>query len=85
MVAVPLGGAFHSRRLTIKASQVGSIPPSMRDRWTHGSRLDLAVSLLNDSALDVLITGENDFEELPQVMARLASSPGDTLCHRIRY
>jgi hypothetical protein len=35
--------------------------------------------------LDVLITGENEFETLPDVMATLARSPGDALCHRIRY
>jgi hypothetical protein len=33
----------------------------------------------------VLITGESDFETLPEVMAQLASAPGNTLCHRIRY
>jgi hypothetical protein len=45
----------------------------------------LALRLLNDASLDVLITGESDFDELPAVMARLAREPGDTLCHRIRY
>jgi hypothetical protein len=83
MVSVPLGGAFHSRRLTIKASQVGSIPPALRAKWTHASRLDYAVGLLKDDALDALITGESAFDELPEVMAQLATAPGDTLCHRI--
>jgi hypothetical protein len=47
--------------------------------------MQLALSMLADSALDVLITGESPFEALPQVMAQLASAPGDMLCHRIRY
>ena len=38
-----------------------------------------------DPALDGLITGEDAFNQLPQVQARLARDPGDTLMHRIRY
>jgi len=81
---VPLGGAFHSRRLGIKASQVGSLPVERRPRWTHRRRLELALSLLTDARLDVLSTGESPFDELPSVMARLAAGEGAG-CHRIVY
>lgn len=84
-VRLPLGEAFHARRLTIRSSQVGRIPPTQAPRWTSARRMALALRLLRDPALDALITGESDFEDLPGVMARLAASPGDTLCHRIRY
>jgi NADPH:quinone reductase-like Zn-dependent oxidoreductase len=84
-VALPLGEAFHSRRLTIKSTQVGHVPAGQRARWTTARRLDLALSLLTDPALDQLITGESAFAELPEVMAQLAARPGNTLCHRIRY
>ena len=84
-VALSLGGAFHARRLTIASSQVGHVAPSQRPRWDARRRMRLALSLLADPALDVLITGESGFDTLPDVMARLAASPGDTLCHRIRY
>ncbi len=84
-VALPLGGAFHARRLTIASSQVGSIATSQRARWDARRRMQLALRLLEDAALDVLITGESDFETLPKVMADLTASPGDTLCPRIRY
>ena len=84
-VPLPLGGAFHSKRLTIASSQVGHLPPSQRPRWDTRRRMALALELLCDEDLDVLITGESDFETMPEVMARLARSPGDTLCHRIRY
>lgn len=84
-VTLPLGGAFHARRLTIKSSQVGHVAASQRARWDTARRMQLALSLLADPALDALITGESSFEELPEVMARLAQAPGDTLCHRIRY
>ena len=41
--------------------------------------------MLSDAVLDVLITAESAFEDLPETMARLANGSGPTLCHRIRY
>lgn len=84
-VSLPLGGAFHARRLSIASSQVGRLAPAQRPRWDSRRRMQLALSFLSDGALDVLITGESEFETLPEVMARLARAPGDTLCHRITY
>jgi threonine dehydrogenase-like Zn-dependent dehydrogenase len=84
-VALPLGQAFHQRRLTLRSSQVGSVASAQRARWDHRRRLDLALSLLSDPVLDTLITGEDAFADLPRVQARLARDPGDTLMHRIRY
>jgi 2-desacetyl-2-hydroxyethyl bacteriochlorophyllide A dehydrogenase len=84
-VSLPLGGAFHARRLTVASSQVGTIPAPQRARWTAARRMQLALSLLENPALDVLITGESEFEALPEVMATLTQAPGETLCHRVRY
>lgn len=85
MVPLPLGAAFHSRRLTIKSSQVGAIAPSRRDRCDSNGRMQVALDCLRDGTLDALVTGESVFDDLPDVMRRLAHAPGDTLCHRIRY
>ncbi|AHE98222.1 zinc-dependent alcohol dehydrogenase [Thioalkalivibrio paradoxus] len=85
MVSLPLGEAFHSRRLTLRSSQVGRIPAARAPRWDHARRMRLALELLRDDRLDRLVTGEDIFADLPQVMARLAADPGDTLCHRVRY
>lgn len=84
-VALPLGQAFHSRRLTIRSSQVGAVATANRSRWDYRRRLQLALSLLASPALDALITGESRFEELPHVMSELASGGRDALCYRIRY
>jgi threonine dehydrogenase-like Zn-dependent dehydrogenase len=84
-VSLPLGGAFHSKRLRIKSSQVGQIAPGQRPRWDTRRRMAQALTLLADATLDVLITGESRFDELPDVMVRLAEAPGDVLCHRIKY
>ena len=84
-VPLPLGEAFHARRLTLRSSQVGRIPPSRAARWNLTRRLTLALGFLRDPCLDLLITGESRFDELPAVMSALSREPGNTLCHRIRY
>ncbi|MER5595657.1 zinc-binding alcohol dehydrogenase [Streptomyces sp. NPDC002265] len=83
-VALPLGEAFHSRRLTVRGSQVGTVSPARANR-SYADRLALALDLLADPALDALITGESAFEDLPEVMPRLASGEIPALCHRVRY
>jgi len=84
-VPLPLGEAFHHRRLTLRSSQVGTLPPHRVPRWDHGRRMALALELLREPALDLLLTGESAFEDLPQTLAALAQDPGDALCHRVRY
>ncbi|GAA2555471.1 MULTISPECIES: zinc-dependent alcohol dehydrogenase [Streptomyces] len=83
-VSLPLGEAFHSRRLVIRSSQVGTVSPARANRG-YADRLALALDLLADPALDALVTGESAFEELPDVMPRLASGEIPALCHRVRY
>jgi 2-desacetyl-2-hydroxyethyl bacteriochlorophyllide A dehydrogenase len=83
-VELPLGEAFHSRRLTLRSSQVGGLPASQRTRWSSRRRLELALSLLADPALDVLIDGESVLDELPATLARLSGAAG-ALCHRVRH
>lgn len=84
-VALPLGEAFHSRRLTLRSSQVGAVATAQRTRWTHRRRLALALELLADPVFDVLLSGSSRFEDLPQTMARLANRPAGELCHVVRY
>ena len=85
VVTVPLGGAFHSKRLTLASSQVGRIAPAQRARWDHHRRMRLTLDMLREPLLDAVITGESPFDLLPEVMAGLAQRSGDVLCHRIRY
>lgn len=84
-VSLPLGRGFHVRRLTLRSSQVGGINPLQSPRWDYRRRLTLALSLLNDPALDALISGESPFEDLPSVMARVSDTGSGELCHRIVY
>jgi NADPH:quinone reductase-like Zn-dependent oxidoreductase len=84
-VRLSLGGAFHSGRLGIRASQVGTVSPARAGRRTTADRLALALELLHDAAFDVLLTGQSRFGELPDVMARLAAGSLPALCHTITY
>ncbi|MFC9282012.1 zinc-binding alcohol dehydrogenase [Streptomyces collinus] len=84
-VSLPLGEAFHSRRLTVRASQVGTVSPAARAGRGYAERMALALDLLADPALDALVTGESAFEELPGLMPKLASGEILALCHRISY
>jgi Zn-dependent alcohol dehydrogenase len=81
-IAVPLGEFFHSRRLTIRSSQVGTVG---RPDRTYAERMALALDLLADDRFDALITGDSRFEELPDVMPKLADGEIPALCHRIDY
>ena len=84
-VELSLGGAFHSSRLAIRASQVGTVSPARARRRTTADRLALALELLRDPAFDALVTGQSRFSELPEVMARLAAGSLPALCHTITY
>jgi threonine dehydrogenase-like Zn-dependent dehydrogenase len=84
-VQLSLGGSFHSRRLGLRASQVGTISPARSGSRTTADRLALALELLRDSAFDALVTGESPFGELPDVMARLTAGSLPALCHTITY
>lgn len=84
-VRLPLGGAFHARRLSLRSSQVGTLSPHARARFDHRARLELALELCRDPLLDQLIDAEIRFEQLPEAMPRLTLPESASLCHRLRY
>ena len=85
IVPLELGGAFHSRRLTLRSSQVGAVPAARRQRWPLRRRLILALSLMRDPVFDILLSGETEFTALPALMPQLATSSAGILCHTLRY
>jgi NADPH:quinone reductase-like Zn-dependent oxidoreductase len=84
-VRLSLGGSFHSGRLGIRASQVGTVSAARRGSRTATDRLVLALDLLRDPGFDALITGVSPFAELPAVMSRLAAGNLPALCHTVSY
>jgi hypothetical protein len=84
-VTLRLGGSFHSSRLALRASQVGTVSPAQRGRRSTADRLRLALSLLRDPAFDLLLTGSSPLDELPAVLGRLADGTLPALCHSVTY
>ena len=80
-----LGADFHSRRLTIRSSQVGAVAARRRGNRTTRERLALALELLRDPAFDALLTGESSWRDLPDVMASIADGSRTDLCHTINW
>lgn len=81
----PLGGSFHSKRLTLKASQVGQIPAQRRARWTYKRRLETALTLLSDPALDALLTPVLSFKDLPSSVHDVLNDGQSALAPLIEY
>lgn len=84
-VPLILGGAFHSKRLTIKSSQVGHVAPARRAATSRRQRLAEAIGLLDDRRLDRLITDEVAFDDLPREIPRLLDPRATGIATRVRY
>jgi threonine dehydrogenase-like Zn-dependent dehydrogenase len=82
---LPLGGAFHSRRLQYVSSQVGQVAPSRRPRWSYARRMAKALDLLRDPRYDALITGEVAFDDLPAMLPDILAPGAAGLATAIKY
>ena len=81
-----LGGGFHAGRLTLRSSQVGSVPPARAPRWDHHRRLATALRLLvRFPELEALLGPEIPFDETPDLLPPLLAPDGDALCPMITY
>src|SRR5690606_28170517 len=70
---VPLGRGrrFHTARLRIQSSQVGTVAARQRPRWSYRRRMELALRLLADPAYDALLGEPVAFEALPAALPGL--------------
>ena len=84
-VSLRLGEAYHSRRLTMRSSQVGVVSPSRSASRTTADRMSLALDLLRDDAFDALLAGPTPFAELPQLLTNLAADVVPGVCQTISY
>ncbi len=60
-VVLPLGGAFHRRRLTIRSTQVSTVPARLSATWSRSRRRQETVELLTELPLAELCTHVFDF------------------------
>ena len=70
-VSLPLGGDFHRRRLTIRSTQVSTIPARLSDRWTPERRRACVVDLLGELPLAALATHTFPFDHAPDAYAAI--------------
>lgn len=82
---INLGGNFHANRLSILCSQVGHVAPTHRHAVTHRDRLARALTALDDPRLDLLITHEVHFRDLPESLPRLLADDAPGIATRIVY
>jgi NADPH:quinone reductase-like Zn-dependent oxidoreductase len=85
LVSIPLGGAFHSRRLRIVSSQVGKVAPARRATTTPRQRLEQAIELLADDRLDALLAPAVPFHDLPERLPDILHRQNGVLCQLIDY
>jgi 2-desacetyl-2-hydroxyethyl bacteriochlorophyllide A dehydrogenase len=55
-VRLPLGGRFHRRRLTVRSTQVSTIPAALANEWTIARRRRAAARLITELPIDLIAT-----------------------------
>ena len=68
-VSLPLGAEFHRRRLTLRSTQVSTIPAALSQTWDVGRRRAAAVRLLGELPVPSLATHEFPFESAANAYA----------------
>jgi 2-desacetyl-2-hydroxyethyl bacteriochlorophyllide A dehydrogenase len=84
-ISLNLGSDFHSKRLQIHSSQVGTISPSKRGTTSHASRMAQAMNLLKDDTLEHLLDSETQFENITERLPDILDPQSDLLCPVITY
>ncbi len=82
LVALPLGGDFHRRRLSIRSTQVSTIPARLSPKWTPARRRMAAAELMRELPLTQLATGVFPFEQAADAFRALDEGT-DGLMHAV--
>lgn len=80
-----LGGNFHRNHVQLVSSQVSTLSPRWRGRWTKQRRLKVALSLLQKYDLTHLITHRLPFANAAEAYRRLDGQPEETLQIMLTY
>jgi 2-desacetyl-2-hydroxyethyl bacteriochlorophyllide A dehydrogenase len=84
-VPLPLGADFHRRRLTIRSSQVSTIPAVLQGRWTRDRRRAAAADLLGELPLAALATTEFPFTDADRAYASIDRGDPGLIHVALRY
>jgi len=80
-----LGGFFHRNRIDISSSQVSTLAPALRGRWTKARRLETAWERLRSVSTERLVTHRIDFEDAPEAYRLLDDGPENALQVLLTY
>jgi 2-desacetyl-2-hydroxyethyl bacteriochlorophyllide A dehydrogenase len=80
-----LGGEFHRDRVSIESSQVSTLAPALRGRWTMDRRTDTALARLTELPVESLVTHRVSFEEAPEAYRLVDNHPEETLQVLLTY
>jgi 2-desacetyl-2-hydroxyethyl bacteriochlorophyllide A dehydrogenase len=84
-VSLPLGGAFHRRRLALRSTQVSTIPAALTARWDRRRRAELAWRMAGELPLPVLATHAFAFEQAAEAYACADRKDGGLIHAALRY
>jgi 2-desacetyl-2-hydroxyethyl bacteriochlorophyllide A dehydrogenase len=82
---LPLGAAFHRGRLTIRSSQVSTIPARLAATWDLARRRDAALQLLRELPVESLATHEFPFERAADAYASIDRADDDLIHAALTY
>ncbi len=74
-----LGGSFHRNRIRLISSQVSTIAPQLRGRWTKARRMESAWQLLAKLPSEELISHRFPLEQADEAYRLIDSCPEQTL------
>lgn len=84
-VTLQLGDAFHRRRLTMRSTQVSTVPAAAAAHWDVARRRATARELLAELPLDALPSTEMPFTDAAEAYARLDRAEPGVLHVALRY
>lgn len=80
-----LGRDFHRDRISIKSTQVSTLSPTLRGRWTTDRRLETAIDRLGEIDTESIITHRIPFTEAASAYHRLDTRPESTIQVLLTY
>jgi 2-desacetyl-2-hydroxyethyl bacteriochlorophyllide A dehydrogenase len=83
--SLPLGAAFHRRRLALRSTQVSTLPAALSARWDRKRRAEVAWSLVRELPLPVLTTHEFPFEQAAEAYASVDRKEAGLIHATLRY
>lgn len=80
-----LGGRFHRSRMDLRSSQVSTIAPEYRGRWSKSRRMQVVLALLESNDFEQLVTHSYPVSDAPRAYQELNVGDPALLQPILRY